>query len=214
MYTQTMLEEGLMCEPVDITLNPLHDVTKDPGEMLVISLILRCIAGSLVVLGPPCKLYVYLSRSLHGRTIKNIQGKRNAMVRLGNKIARFTANVMALCHMRGVTYFIEQPSTSILWHIGCMKRAIKKSRGNRVTWHMFCYGGATPKPENGYTNAGWWKDFKRISLEKYRTMEMPRERIASVGDRKKWTKIVGVRHAESAAYPRNFCLQLIALQFE
>ena len=109
-----------------------------------------------MVLGPPCSNWIGLSRSHHGRTRLFPRGYTTLpAVRIANAIAEVVAEVLQFCDARGLAYFIEQPSTSTLFHYPAVAAAIAAGLATRVTWHMGAFGFRTPKASTGYCSA-WW----------------------------------------------------------
>eukprot|EP00959_Pyramimonas_sp_CCMP1952_P425986 8922673-Pyramimonas_sp.AAC.1 len=62
-FSDFMQKSGLDCGAFDSgTLDKSHDITRPPGDRSAVAMLVRCISGSLVLLGPPCKNFVGLSR--------------------------------------------------------------------------------------------------------------------------------------------------------
>ena len=68
-----------------------HDVVSATGFRNLILIALRLMAGGLIVLGPPCSLFVWLSSSQHLRHLYGPEGRPlDSATQLANQIAKNT----------------------------------------------------------------------------------------------------------------------------
>ena len=68
-----------------------HDITSVEGFETLMLLALRLLPFALVVLGPPCSMFVYMSSSQHLRHLFGPLGQpRDVATQLGNRIANNT----------------------------------------------------------------------------------------------------------------------------
>ena len=213
MFTTVMLVAGLPCVAFDKTLHANHDALLREGILEMITLMYRCDPDALILVGPPCDNWIGLSRASHGRTIANIHGNAgNKLNKVGNAIAKFLSNVLVLAHHLDLAVFVEQPSNSVLWHFPDIRNALQLNRATRVTWHMFCFGLAVPKPQVGYCTAAWAPAFQRLARRLYRTMQRPMRRLTWRGAKRKYTGNKQYTR-KSAEYPHQFVIALIELHF-
>ena len=216
-YYKQMLKEGMLCERMDVSIDKRHDVTKEAGVLVFIASALRCVRGeSLVVMGPPCSFFVATTSKHHGRTVKKPMGNGSPFAKQGNRIATFISNAILLCAYLSINVFIEQPSTSKLWHIFRVSQSLASAMFRRVTWHMFVFGARTPKPQNGWVaDEHFARRFSAIAISLYRKTKMPSARLFVRYDRtakKKWRASRNMRGSQ--VYPLKFVRTLIALQFK
>ena len=141
-------EIGWTCAAYDLQLG--NDCTTETGMIDFFKLCLRCKAQAIILIGPPCQFFIYLSRRSHGKTIARPSGNNTPFSVQGNRVALFVAAAIWVCNLLSLSLVIEQPQTSVLWYNKFVKAALRKARGNRVSWRMGALGSETPKPSVGF----------------------------------------------------------------
>lgn len=83
------------------------------GLQLVLMMVLRVKPNGLLVLGPPCSLWVFMSQPHHKRRHDRLHGDETVPgVRTANAMARVVAGIIKLAVSRGIRFILEQPSSS------------------------------------------------------------------------------------------------------
>ena len=125
----------------DIARDPLCDFTSKRGFLVALSYMLSLQIGGLIMAGPPCSLFVFLSSSVHKRSTCCPEGDTsNASVRMANLIVRNLAVLLRLATSRGVHWVVEQPGSSKLWGLQTMKTLFAQCEPCRVFTYMGCFG--------------------------------------------------------------------------
>ena len=93
---------GHAARAFDMATDPACDITREAGFRLALSLVSSLQKGGLLVAGPPCSLWVYMSSSVHRRSKHAPEGDvANAKVRLANLVVRNVTVLLRLCTQRG-----------------------------------------------------------------------------------------------------------------
>ncbi|CAE8602990.1 unnamed protein product, partial [Polarella glacialis] len=124
---KTWQKRGHQAESFDIkTGGQLHDMVSKTGFLHLMHLGLRLVDGGIVVGGPPCSLFVFLSSSVHMRHIFSPSGcPWNDKVRLANQIVRNVATFIRVLKTQRKTYVIfEQPAGSWMFKMHCFVELI------------------------------------------------------------------------------------------
>ncbi|CAE7351620.1 RHM1 [Symbiodinium natans] len=103
----------------------------------------------VVIGGPPCSLNIWLSSSVHRRSLSHPEGDtRNYKVRLSNLIAANTACWLTLLRDMGKVFYwaLEQPSPSWLWRLECMIGLTAAFGAARICTWMAFFGHDMLKP--------------------------------------------------------------------
>ena len=96
----------------------LHDVTSEAGFFTLLNLALQLAPGGLIVGGPPCSLFIFLSSSFHKRRAGNALGDTSKLpVRLANTIVENTLVLLEVVHKRSVWFVLEQPASSWMFKL-------------------------------------------------------------------------------------------------
>ena len=126
-----------------------HDITSRVGFFWLLAASLRLQAGALVVAGPPCSLFIFLSSSVHRRRKGREEGDTsNPGVRLANLIVDNMMVFLGIMHERGVYFVLEQPSSSWMFKLpGVLHSMAQIGNENihRVSTWMAAFGHEMPK---------------------------------------------------------------------
>lgn len=95
-----------------------HDVTAEAGFFALLDLALRLAPGGLIMGGPPCSLFVFLSSSVHRRGVGHELGDASRVqVRLANLVVENTMVLLEVVSPRGVWFVLEQPAGSWMFKL-------------------------------------------------------------------------------------------------
>jgi hypothetical protein len=120
----------------------------------IVSTIFHSEDGGLLWAAPCCKIFSFMSSSVHCRTKANPNGDlSNPKVRQGNKIAKLTAAILRLAAIRGVRIAVENPRNSAVFQLKPMKKCLKMVKANPVLVWLGAYGCEIPKPLHIWGNA-------------------------------------------------------------
>ena len=110
--------------------------------------------GGLLWAAPCCKIFSFMSSSVHCRTKVNPNGDLgNPKVRQGNEFAKLTATILRLAAIRGARIAVENPRNSAVFQLKPMKKCLKMVKANPVLVWLGAYGCEIPKPLHIWGNA-------------------------------------------------------------
>ena len=90
------------------------DLVTRTGFFAALAIFMSLVRGALVLLGPPCSLWVYMSNSFHGRRKHMAAGDLSkAAVRAANTLIRNVVFLLALGHYRGIFSCWNNPHRAI-----------------------------------------------------------------------------------------------------
>lgn len=189
-----------------------HDVTRREGFMVLMDMGLRLMPRGVVVAGPPCSLFVFLSKSVHQRTEARPWGQlTNSKVRLANQIVKNTVVFIRLMLERGVWCVLEQPANSWMFKLPVFRSLISDFGLCRVSLWMGSYGHDLPKPTHLLGNMPTLQQMRHgiASRTPSNGMRKPRTCKKQYHYKNAQGKVCGGRDlASSAAYPARFCVAL------
>ena len=131
-FENLLTSAGLKVAKFDLLLG--DDCMTDEGKITFARLCLQCKRESIVLLGPPCAYFIYLSRKQHDKTKARPAGNASRFSREGNKVAFVMAFAIWLCSLLELSLVIEQPQTSVLWFNKFVGPALRRARVSRVAW--------------------------------------------------------------------------------
>jgi len=118
-----------------------HDICSEGGFKNLLQLGLRIKDGGIIVAGPPCSLFIFLSSPIHRRSPERPWGNTNyRSVRLANFIVHNMTTFLQLMSERGVEWVIEQPSGSGMFRLPPLQQLMSKVAASQVTTYMGCFG--------------------------------------------------------------------------
>ena len=138
---------GLKTAALDRAFGSHLNLCTDEGLAITICTILRVRAVGLVMMGPQCSSWVWLSRSVTRRRADHPYGDDSLeTVREGNLVNERVALLCAICSMLGIAWIVEQPSSSLFFHTNLMRCV--KSKENPWFRHFFMkdFGHSAKKP--------------------------------------------------------------------
>ena len=159
--SQTFKGKGYKTHCFDI-LSGGNLVTRT-GFFTALSIFMGLVRGALVLLGPPCSLWVYMSNSYHGRRKHLAAGNLSrAAVRAANTLIRNVCFLLALGHYRGVFFILEQPSSSHMRNYSWIQRLAEALLCKKVHTWLKEFGHQIPKPTYLLSNMVRAGELRRI----------------------------------------------------
>lgn len=207
--TSTWARAGHAAEKFDIkTGGASHDICSKQGCLHFLHMCLRLQKGGIVVAGPPCSLFIWLSTSLHRRTWGQEEGNTSVhSVRLANLIVEnfITVLDMILTRVEGPVYFlIEQPMSSWMMKRKMCARFLKRHHAEKISTYMGCYGHDLLKPSFLYGNLPHIGSLKK-QCPKLKDRKNIAQREGYIVIDANGGVSGGQRLAEAAAYTPAFC---------
>lgn len=139
-------DRGWKGESYDIKLNPKHDITSASGFYVLLDMALRLLPFGLIMAGPPCSLFVFLSSSVHKRKVSQPMGDTsNPKVRLSNRILINTMEVLHIMSKRQVWNVLEQPANSFMYKTPPVTALYDKVKLQKIVAWMGAFGHSMPK---------------------------------------------------------------------
>ena len=139
------------------------DLVTRTGFFAALAIFMSLVRGALVLLGPPCSLWVYMSNSFHGRRKHMAAGDLSkAAVRAANTLIRNVVFLLALGHYRGIFFLLEQPSSSPLRNYSWIRRLAEALRCKKVHTWLKEFGHQIPKPTYLLSNMVRAAELRRV----------------------------------------------------
>jgi hypothetical protein len=180
MFANRCRAANLRVEAYDIMINSSHDFTSRAGWFYALCLVLRLVPYGLLLAGPPCSLWIYMSKSFHGRSKTNPGGLEfKDKVAASNLLVSNLAVLIAIAISRKIFALIEQPGSSImpLYGYWARLRALFKSIWKREWTWMIGFGHPMPKPSVLWTNLWNSRRLKR-TWNKVKWLQVGRRDLA------------------------------------
>jgi len=151
---RTFEANGYAAVSTDIITNPLEDITSRAGFFLILQMAMRIMEGGLLLGGPPCSLFIFLSSSMHRRSPAMPRGDESRRaVRLSNLVVDNCVVILTHIIPRGVKFIIEQPLTSSMYDMPSFTRIRSSSpEWLAITTYMGCFGHTMMKPTRLVSN--------------------------------------------------------------
>ncbi len=138
---------GYCSDSYDVAVDPAHDILAESGFRIAVQKLCRVRPGGLVMAGPPCSLWTFMSSSVHRRTSDCPGGDTtNWKVRMSNAVVDNLVALLCVACDRGVYWVVEQPATSRMWDWPPMAELLANSEALRVHTVMGAYGHRQTKP--------------------------------------------------------------------
>ena len=160
--TRTFTKYGFRAGHFDLAEG--DDITDRRGFFRCLDLLLSLVVGGLVLLGPPCSLWVYMSSSVHRRSARNkfVGDTSKYVVRSANCVVRNTVLLLAIGHWRGLWFLLEQPGSSKMEKYPFLQLLVEELCLTRVYTWMRAYGHPLPKPSYLLSNLNSSTSLKRV----------------------------------------------------
>ena len=143
--TKLFRANGYVTKNYDINMG--DDITKRAGFFKALDIVMAMAIGALILMGPPCSLWVFMSSAYHRRSKCNPDGDTSKeAVRNANVLVRNLCFLMAVAHFRQVFLILEQPSSSQMCNYSWLAQICQSLDLKRIVTWMKEYGHAIAKP--------------------------------------------------------------------
>ena len=168
-FVKQAIQRGLGAKAFDkVTVDESHDILTEAGFIQALMLVLSVVPWGMVLLGPPCSLFVWMSSNVHRRSAANPDGDTtNRLVREANIIVENCVILMCVAIERSLFVCLEQPLTSMMPLLTCLKLLIRFALRRVCTW-MGAYGHKLPKPTVLFGNFSSLSDLRKKWTKKER----------------------------------------------
>lgn len=130
-----------------------HDILTRTGFFYVLQCILTMVEYGMILCGPPCGLFVFLSASYHRRSMDFPYGDQSKpKIRGANQLVINLIVLLAVAHKRKIFFVMEQPASSVLWIFPELDRFWRFLEGVRTHTWMRKFGHPLPKPTVLFSN--------------------------------------------------------------
>ena len=164
---KTWGQRGYNIRSYDIASDPMQDLTTEHGFYDALTTILGLLPGALILLGPPCGLWVFMTSSVHKRTRRNPIGDTTRLVvRQANCLVRNLSLLLAIAHYRRCWFVLEQPGSSRMWRYPSVALLFEELKLCRVYTWLRCFGHLIPKPTYLLSNMYETWDLRRVWSKK------------------------------------------------
>ncbi|CAE7022422.1 unnamed protein product [Symbiodinium natans] len=196
----------------DIKTSKAHDVTSADGFWALCSAGKRLMTNGLIFGGPPCSLYVWISKSVHKRSEDNAFVGDTGLykVRMSNRIvANMCVFLQELSECKDFYTVIEQPSSSAMFKMKVTSSLAKQLEMERVWTWMGLFGHELPKATILTGNLPSLPTLRRVLTNASRKQIKNRQK--KTGGAKFYTrdadgKVTGNKSLQNtAAYTAEFC---------
>lgn len=138
---------GYRCASFDAAVDPRCDILTEGGFRIAMDMTTRLRPGGLILAGPPCSLWTFMSSSVHKRNDACPEGDTgNRKVRMSNLLVSNLVTVLQHATARGVYWIVEQPMTSRMWSWPPMAALLSACNAVRARTHMGAFGHRQAKP--------------------------------------------------------------------
>ena len=202
-FAKSMLRHGLAGATFEKMDDPVwEDILSLRGLSRLILLILRVKEHGLVMMGPPCKFWIFLTLSHTKRAAQNLAGSMASwMAKEGNAIADIVADIVKLCAALSIYTVLEQPQGSFMFAYQPMADALKLVNAVTTTFPMAVFKHPATKPTRLWGTTPWLEQFGRFArMLPVGTTEPLADRDINGGVTGKGSALTA-----SAAYTDEFC---------
>lgn len=206
----------------EVNDDPSENLLTETGLHKLLVMLFRVKAGGHIHLGTPCKSWVVLSRAYTQRSILRPEGpavrrskRQSKYLDEHNGLASLSAKIIRTACIAGITFTIEQPVSSLLFHFPEMLQALAYGGAKSISCMMSSFEGDSPKPLSIRGNPEWLQEFKKTAMELARTKKHVSARLTTKGKRKDGgASFTGIRKAltASSGYTKEFGVAM-ALSF-
>lgn len=146
--------EGLKSRAFDVNYSRKMNLLSTFGFLLACNYVRHIIQGGVAWFALPCCSWVFMSRGTTRRHYLRPQGWEEVVsTAVGNRLARRLAYLLELCHIKGIYYIIEQPSSSLLFRYKPIKQLLERHGASFVRCALGAYNASTLKPVTLYGTA-------------------------------------------------------------
>ena len=150
------IAQGREAAAFDVTLNKQDDIVMRSGFFRMVDRTCELVERGLIVGGPPCSVFGFLSCSVHKRYMSQygVEGDTSLhCVRLSNRITtNFATLLRVCCPLRNLFVVVEQPADSWMFKLPVWQALIPILCLTMITTHMGCFGHPMCKPTHLLSN--------------------------------------------------------------
>ena len=140
-------DRGYTTRTFDIQDDQDNDLTCKVGFFRALEVVLSLVEGAMILLGPPCSLWIFISRSYHRHSQESPLGDvSKAAVASANCLVRNVTLLLVIAHWRKVFFVLEQPGSSAMQYFPWVSILIEELRLQRIWTWMRAFGHMIPKP--------------------------------------------------------------------
>ena len=137
------IAQGREAAAFDVTLNKQDDIVMRSGFFRMVDRTCELVDRGLIVAGPPCSVFGFLSCSVHKRYMSQygVEGDTSLhCVRLSNRITtNFATLLRVCCPLRNLLVVVEQPADSWMFKLPVWQTLIPILCLTMVKTHMGCF---------------------------------------------------------------------------
>ena len=146
-FKKVAVHRGHDADNFDCANDRTQNVCIREGFFKGLDKILQVILWGLIMWGPPCSLWIWLSSSVHMRTCANPAGNLgNNLVQISNLIAENTSVLMVVAWQRLTNQVLEQPKGSYYLKYETPAWVFQTFGWPTVTTWMIFFNSWAPKP--------------------------------------------------------------------
>ena len=123
-----------------------HNFVTELGFFTALTMVLAMAPGSLLVAGPPCSLFIWMSSGFTRRNARPGGDTSHSKVVLSNILVHNLVVLLCIAHCRGVWFLLEQPSSSKMFNLDYMRLLLAQVEASYVWTWMRCFGHDMAKP--------------------------------------------------------------------
>ena len=169
----------------EILNNNEHNLLLDSGLEILLGMVLSICAGGVLWMGTPCKSWVALSRSFTRRSLAWPEGppvhlctaRQKDYLKEHNTLADRTAMLAELVSCLGISYVVEQPQSSILFHYRPLADVLTRTNALTIPFRMCNFRGDSPKPLRLKGTGMWLKTFLKVNAVRQKGQPKPVKRL-------------------------------------
>ena len=161
--SQTFENAGDAAECFDVKMGDGYNFLQKAGFYKALGFVIRLAPFGILIAGPPCSYFVYMSSGFHRRTKDCPQGNtQEPRIVLSNLLVVNVTVLLIVAAMRYCFWLVEQPASSQMWRVWCLADLLEKSGARRIHTWMRCFGHPMAKPTVLWTNMPTAVRLKRV----------------------------------------------------
>ena len=164
--TKAIRSLGYRAVPFDKCMSDRMDINTDEGFCILLALALALAPGGLLWLAPTCSSWVWINSGTHMRNFVTWAGNTDhAYIRSANKMVSRCALLIWIVTLRGGSWALEQPRSSVLEAHDRLQEIFRKTK---VFWSCACMGafrGTSLKPLQFWSSATWIGELSKYKVK-------------------------------------------------
>ena len=116
--SQTFENAGDAAERFDVKMGDGYNFLQKDGFYKALGFVIRLATFGIIVAGPPCSYFVYMSAGFHRRTKSCPQANmQESSIVLSNLLVVNVTVLLIVAAMRSCFWLVEQPASSQMWRV-------------------------------------------------------------------------------------------------